>query len=291
MSTIRVVTDSTADLSPEQVNKYGIEVVPITVSFGQDSYADGVELSAEDFFTRLTSGKELPKTSQPSPEAFRQAYEKVAGENDIILSVHISGKLSGTLNSAEMASKEVKPKVIPIDTKTASQGVGLSALVAAEAARRGLPVEKVVEITENSIANTFSVFAVDTLEFLQRNGRIGKAASLLGSLLQIKPILYADPEGMVAPYDKVRGRSQIIPSLVKAATKNVSPDKPVNLSLVHTGAEESARALLEELKAHYEIADLHLGMVGPAIGAHIGPGAVGLMIQPSFDIQLENISG
>ena len=283
MSSIKVVTDSTSDLSSEQVNKYGIEVVPITVSFGQDSYADGIDLSAEEFFTRLTSGKELPKTSQPSPEAFRQAYEKIAGENDVILSVHISGKLSGTLNSVEVASKEVKPKVIPIDTKTASQGIGLSVLIAAEAADRDLPVEKAVEITEKSIANTFSVFAVDTLEFLQRNGRIGKAASLLGSLLQIKPILFADPEGMVAPYDKVRGRSQIIPSLVKAAIKNVSPDKPVNLSIVHTGAEESARALLEELRAHYEIADLHLGMVGPAIGAHIGPGAVGLMIQPSFD--------
>ena len=287
MTTIKVVTDSTADLSSEQVNKYGIGVVPITVSFGQDSFADGVELSAEDFFARLTSGKELPKTSQPTPEAFRQAYEEIAGEDEVILSVHISGKLSGTLNSAEMASKEIKTKVIPIDTKTASQGIGLSVLIAAEAAHRKLPVEKAVEITESSIANTFSVFAVDTLEFLQRNGRIGKAASLLGSLLQIKPILYADSEGMVAPYDKVRGRSQIIPSLVKAAIKNVSPDNPVNLSVVHTGAEESARALLEELKIHYEITDLHLGMVGPAIGAHIGPGAVGLMIQPSFDTLLK----
>ena len=174
MSSIKVVTDSTADLSSEQVNKYGIEVVPITVSFGQDSYADGIDLSAEEFFTRLTSGKELPKTSQPSPEAFRQAYEKIAGENDVILSVHISGKLSGTLNSVEVASKEVKPKVIPIDTKTASQGIGLSVLIAAEAADRDLPVEKAVEITEKSIANTFSVFAVDTLNFYSETGGLEK---------------------------------------------------------------------------------------------------------------------
>ncbi len=287
MSAIKVVTDSTADLSFEQVNKYGIKVVPINVSFGQVSFTDGVDLSAEEFFNRLTSGKELPKTSQPSPEAFRQAYDSLAGENEVILSIHISGKLSGTLNSAEVASKEAKAKIIPIDTKTASQGIGLSALVAAEAVRRKMPFESTVEITEKSIANTFSVFAVDTLEFLQRNGRIGKAASLLGSLLQIKPILYADPEGMVAPYDKVRGRSQVMTSLIKAALKNVSNDDPVNLSVVHTGVEESARELLEELKTHYEIADLHLGMVGPAIGAHIGPGAVGLMIQPSFDTLLK----
>ncbi|MGM0651365.1 MAG: DegV family protein [Bacillota bacterium] len=290
MSVIRIVTDSTADLSSEQVKRYGIKVVPINVSFGQDSFADGVELSAEDFFKRLAERKEIPKTSQPSPETFRLTYEEIAKEDDVILSIHISGKLSGTLNSAETAAKEVKSKVITIDTKNASQGIGLSVLVAAEAARRQMTIENIVEVTEKSIANTFSVFAVDTLEFLQRNGRIGKAASLLGSILQIKPVLYADPEGMVAPYDKVRGRSQIIPSLVKAALKNVSSDNPVNLSVVHTGAEETAEDLREELKTHYEIIDLHSGMVGPAIGAHIGPGAVGLMIQPSFDTLLRKVN-
>lgn len=291
MSTIKIVTDSTADLSSEQTKRYGIKVVPINVSFGQDSFADGVDLSAKDFFQKLTDEKELPKTSQPSPEAFRLTYEVIAREDEVILSIHISGKLSGTLNSAETAAKEVKAKVVTIDTKNASQGIGLSVMVAAEAARRQMTIEKTVEITEKSIANTFSVFAVDTLEFLQRNGRIGKAASLLGSILQIKPILYADLEGMVAPYDKVRGRSQIIPSLVKAALKNVSTDNPVNLSVVNTGAEEAAKDLLGELKTHYEIIDLHSGMVGPAIGAHIGPGAIGLMIQPSFDSLLEELNG
>ncbi len=291
MEHIRVVTDSTSDLSAEQVKKYGIKVVPINVTFGTESYADGVDLSAEDFFSKLTTGKELPKTSQPSPELFRQAYEEVAPEGEVILSVHISGKLSGTLNSADLASKMVNTKVITIDSKTASQGIGLSALIAAEAARREMSVEEAVAITEKSVTSTFSVFAVDTLEYLQRNGRIGKAASLLGSLLQIKPILYADSEGMVAPYDKVRGRSQIIPSLVKAALKNVSPEKPVNISVVHSNAAENADKLLKELQKHYEIVDLNVGMVGPAIGAHIGPGAVGLMIQPSFDTLAASLNG
>lgn len=288
MHNIKIVTDSTADLSTGQINKYGIKVIPITVMFGEDSYSDGVDLTAKDFFSKLTTSKVLPKTSQPSPEMFRQAYEEMASQDETVLSIHISGKLSGTLNSAEVASKMVASKVIPIDTKTASQGIGLSVLIAAEAARREMTLEETLTVTEKSIARTFSVFAVDTLEFLQRNGRIGKAASLLGSLLQIKPVLYADPEGMVAPYDKVRGRSQVIPSLVKAALKNVSADNPVNLSIVHTGAEESAQALLEEMQGKYEIIDLHVGMVGPAIGAHIGPGAVGLMIQPSFDTLVQN---
>ncbi len=291
MGQVKIVTDSTADLSQEQVNKYGIKVVPITVNFGSESYSDGVDLTAEEFFSKLTTGSELPKTSQPSPEMFRIAYDEVGSEDDIIFSVHVSGKLSGTLNSAEIASKMAKSKVIPIDTKTASQGIGLSVLVAAEAARREMKEDEIIAITEKSVTETFSVFAVDTLEYLQRNGRIGKAASLLGSLLQIKPILYADSEGMVAPYDKVRGRSLVVPTLVGAALKNVSPDNPVNVSVVHTMAEESAEKLLEELKKEYNIKNLHVGMVGPAIGAHIGPGAVAVMIQPSFETMLDSING
>jgi DegV family protein with EDD domain len=287
MQSYKIVTDSTADLSEAQVNRYGIKVVPINVVFGSESFADGVDLNADQFYQKLTTSTELPKTSQPSPEAFRQVYDEIGDKQDIIFSIHISGKLSGTLNSADLASKMVKTKVITIDTKTASQGIGLSVLIAAEAARRGMSEDEIISLTNLSISQTFSVFAVNTLEYLQRNGRIGKAASMIGSLLQIRPILYADPEGMVAPYDKIRGRSQIIPSLVSAARKNVSPEKPVNLSVVHTWNEQGAKELLAELKKQYVIVDLHIGMVGPAIGAHIGPGAIGLMIQPSFETLLE----
>lgn len=288
MGNVKIVTDSTADLSASQVERYGISVAPITVIFGTETYADGIDLDAGQFYEKLTTEKELPKTSQPSPETFRQIYDEIATGGDTILSIHISGKLSGTLNSAELASKIAKAEIITLDTKTASQGIGLSVLVAAEALKRGLTLAETIAVTNKSIARTFSVFAVDTLEYLQRNGRIGKAASLIGSLLQIRPILYADPDGMVAPYDKVRGRSQIIPSLVSAALKNVSPEQPVNLSVVHSWNEDGARELLSSLEEHYQVVDLHIGMVGPAIGAHIGPGAVGLMIQPSFDALLNS---
>jgi len=283
MSQVKIVSDSTADLSTDQIEKYGVKVVPLTVSFGNNSYYDGIDLPAEEFYQKLTTERELPKTTQPSPEMFRQAYEEIASPNDTIISLHISGKLSGTLNSVEVASGMVEPRVIPVDTRTASQGIGRIVLIAAEAAQKGMEPEEIINVVNRAIEQTFSVFAVDTLEYLQRNGRIGKAASLLGSLLQIRPILYADPEGMVAPYDKVRGRSQIIPSLVNAALKNVGTEQPVNLSVVHSVAEDQAEKLLKELRNKYDLADVHVGLVGPAIGAHIGPGAVGLMIQPSFD--------
>ncbi len=287
MNHISIVTDSTADLSEEQVKKYNIRVVPISINFGSESYADGVDISAEEFYTKLKTVSELPKTSQPSPESFRRLYEELTGENNTILSIHVSSKLSGTINSAELASKEISRKAITVDTKNASQGIGLSVLVAGEAAKRGFSVEEILAVLEKSVAKTFSVFSVDTLEYLHRNGRIGKAASLLGSLLQIRPILFADPEGMVAPYDKVRGRSKIIPALVNAALENVSADEPVNLSIVHSGSEDSAKELQDRLEEEYDVKDLHLGMVGPAIGANIGPGAIGLMIQPSFETLLK----
>jgi len=286
MARIYVVSDSTADLSSEQLEKYNLKIVPLTVSFGDELYTDGIDLTPSEFYKKLSSSSQLPKTSQPSPEAFRLIYDKIASEDDTILSIHVSGKLSGTLSSAETAAKMVSSKVIPIDTLNASQGVARSVLIASEAIRREMPLAKILNIINQSIKSTFSVFAVDTLEFLQRNGRIGKAASLLGSMLQLKPILYADPEGMVAVYDKVRGRSKIIPSLVAAALKNVKSDEPVNLSVVHSNAEDKAELLLTELKKHYEIIDLHVGQVGPAIGTHIGPGAISLMIQPSFDVLL-----
>lgn len=286
MARIYVVSDSTADLSNKQIEKYNLNIVPLTISFGDELYTDGIDLTPSEFYKKLSASSQLPKTSQPSPEALRQIYDKIASEDDTILSIHVSGKLSGTLSSAETAATMVSSKVIPVDSLNASQGVARSVLIAAEAIRRNMPLDKILNITDKSIKNTFSVFAVDTLEFLQRNGRIGKAASLLGSMLQLKPILYADPEGMVAVYDKVRGRSKIIPNLVAAALKNVKSDKPVNLSVVHTNAEDKAELLLTELKKHYEIVDLYVGQVGPAIGTHIGPGAISLMIQPAFDVLL-----
>ena len=283
MPHIRIVTDSTADLSAEQIERHDISVVPVLVSFGSQTYQDGVDLDREEFYHKLTTESDMPKTSQPSPASFAEVYKRLSQTAETILSIHISGKLSGTLNSAIAASHMVGAKVFPVDTRTASQGVARSVLIAAEAVRRGLAVDEILAVLRESVSSTFSVFAVDTLEYLRRNGRIGRAAALLGSILQLKPILYADSEGMVAAYDKVRGRSQVIPRLVAAAKENIAPGSTVNLSVVHSGPEDQARALLAKLAEVFQIAEHHIGMVGPAIGAHIGPGCIGLMIQPTFE--------
>ncbi len=284
MSNISIVTDSTADLSREQIERYQITVVPINVIIGDETYRDGVDLPVERFYERLVSETEVvPRTSQPAIGIFAEAYKRLTEAGKDVLSLHISGRLSGTLNSAHAARELVDGRVEVVDTLTASQGVGRTVLVAAEAARRGMEMPDVLSVVKTSVQRTFSVFAVDTLEYLRRNGRIGRAAALLGSLLKLKPILYADDEGMVAPYGKVRGRSKVIPRLIEAVHEQLPQGTAINLSVVHSGAEKAAESLLKELRRTYTVVEEHVGMVGPAIGAHVGPGALAVMCQPSFE--------
>ena len=284
MSGVSIVTDSTADLSQQQIERYRITVVPINVIIGDQSYRDGVDLPVETFYERLVTEKEVvPRTSQPSIGAFVEAYKQLTKAGRAVISLHISGRLSGTLNSAQSAKEMVDGPVEVVDTLTASQGVARTVLVAAEAAQRGMEVHDILALARTSVQHTFSVFAVDTLEYLRRNGRIGRAAALLGSLLKLKPILYADDEGMVAPYGKVRGRSKVVPRLIEAVHEHMPPRSAINLSVVHSGAEKAAGNLIEELRRGYTVVEEHLGMVGPAIGAHVGPGALAVMCQPSFE--------
>lgn len=283
MARVAVVSDSTADLSEAQIKQYDLTVVPLTVDLDCKTYSDGVDLSAAEFYEKLPLSKEIPRTSQPSPQSFVDVYNVLLRNHDSVLSIHISSQLSGTLNSARIASGMVDGNVVTVDTKTASQGIARSVLIAAEAIGRGWSLEETLAIVRKSIDQTFSIFAVDTLEYLHRNGRIGRAASYLGSALSLKPILYADPEGMVAPFGKVLGRRNVIPKLVEIVQSRISPDTEVNVSVVHSGAADAASTLLEELNRTYRVVDHMMGMVGPAIGANVGPGALGIMIQPSFE--------
>ncbi len=287
MERIQIVTDSTADLTPAQVEQYGIEVVPLTVSFGEETLIIGPDFDKVEFYRRMLSSPDIPKTSQPSPGAFADLYRRLAPVTDHILSIHISAHLSGTLNSARAGAELAGIEVSMVDTKTGSQGTGRSVLVAAEAVRRGFPFAEILSIVRESVINTLTVFGVGTLEFLRRNGRIGRAASLLGSVLQLKPIVYCDPEGIVAPYARVRGQSQVIPRLLTAAQEKIPAGTSVDVSVAHSGHPDDAERLLTRVSDIYRVVSHHIGMVGPVIGAHVGPGCLGLMIQPTFDVLVE----
>lgn len=275
MSRVAVVTDSTADLPRELVERYGIRVVPLTVHFGPEEYKDYVEIGPDEFFRKLPTSPHLPRTSQPSPADFAAVYEEVGRQADAIVSVHISADLSGTYQSAMMA-KGMHPEldIEVVDARSASLGTGLAVLAAARAAEAGGDRAAVAEAAREVAAKLQVFFAVDTLEYLEKNGRIGKAQALLGGLLKIKPILTLD-NGVVAPFDRVRGHSKAMARLVEVAGERLGHARGVRVAVLHGNAPEAAAELEAGLRGALAVSECLIGQVGPVIAAHTGPGVVG----------------
>lgn len=273
---IRIVTDSTSDLSPELCKEYGIEVVPLTVHFGPESFLDGVEMSADGFWAKLQTSPHHPKTAQPAPGDFLQVYKRIHAEGDEILSLHVSGVLSGTLNSAQIAAQMLPEALITtMDTKSVSLGLGMIAIEASKLARSGKSVPEIIAAIQ-PICNRMNIFfTLDTLEFLQKNGRVGKAQALLGGLLGIKPILQVDKEGYVAPADKVRGKSKVLARTLELLQERVPAGRKIGLAVLHTRALQDALAWAEEAKKLYQVESMVVGEIGPVVATNTGPGTVG----------------
>ena len=217
---IRIVTDSTADIPKEIAAELNIEVVPLNVHFGQDTFKDGIDLTTDAFFNKLVEGPDFPSTSQPSVGEFVEVYENIFEQGDEIVSIHISSKLSGTSNSAQLAAEQLKDngKIAIVDTLQASLTVGLTAIAAAKAVLAGSTFQEIVE-TANSTSNRAELFALlDTLEYLEKGGIIGKARALLGGLLKIKPLITIT-EGEVGEFGKVRSRQAGIQKLHDACVE------------------------------------------------------------------------
>jgi DegV family protein with EDD domain len=278
MSRIKVVTDSTADLTREQIEKSGLTVVPLNVHFGDEVYKDGVTIKPSEFYARLRSSSIMPRTSQPSAGEFMEVYQRLAAEADTIVSVHISSQLSGTLNSAETARGMVDVEVVPFDTRLCSQAAARCALLAAREAAAGKSKEDILAVLEQARESTLLVFCADTLEYLQKNGRIGRAQAVLGSMLQVKPVLTMDKEGHVASYDKVRGRSKVLPRMLLAANSTFGAGAEVDVSVIHSVNRDQAEELLTMMRNEFKVRDAVVAEIGPVVGAHIGPGAIGLIV-------------
>lgn len=284
MARIKIVTDSTADITREQMERYGITVVPLNVHFGDEVFKDGVDITPAAFYEKLQSSPVMPRTSQPSAGEFMEVYNELAEDADTIISLHISSHLSGTLQSAEAARGMVDVEVLTFDTLLCSQAAARCAMLAAQAAAAGKTAPEIMALLEEARAKTLLVFSADTLEYLQKNGRIGRAQGIIGSLLQVKPILWVDKDGFVAQYDKVRGKSKVIPRLVAAAEEHFPAGTSINLSAIHSQAPDRAEQLTAAISAVYDVKDSCIQTIGPVIGAHIGPGATGLIVQPTFDL-------
>jgi DegV family protein with EDD domain len=276
---LRIVTDSTSDLSPELRTEYGIEMVPLTVHFGPESYLDVVEMDSDAFWAKIKTTSHHPKTAQPAPGDFLKAYQPIVDAGDEILSIHVSGNLSGTISSASVAASMMPTgKVTLVDSRSASVGLGLMALEASRMAQDGKSAAEIAAYL-NQLKERVSVFfTVDSLEFLQKNGRVGKAQALIGGLLGIKLILQIDREGVVAPADKVRGRSKLLPRVLELAAERVPFGRRVKVAVIHTKDEPEALRWLEVLKEKYEVVESHVMTLGAVVATNAGPGAVGFAI-------------
>ncbi len=273
---VRIVTDSAGDLPSEAAEQLEITVVPVTVFFGEEAYLDGVEMDAETFFQRLPTSPQLPRTSQPSVAQFVDAYAKLVDEGHDILSVHVSGKLSGTLNSARLAREEFgRGNIEVLDAEGASLGVGLIALEAARKAQAGGSLEEVTAAAQDAVRSMRVFFVLDTLEYLVKGGRISKTQGLVGGLLNVKPILHIT-DGEVHPFQRVRSRAKAL-QRIRELVREGGPYAEIGV-LYATDPDEAA-ALASDVADLAPGMPVVVGRIGPGIGAHAGPGAVGVALR------------
>ena len=270
---LAIVTDSVSDISPKIAKELNITVVPLTVIFGTDQFLDGVELSNSEFFKKLETDSNHPSTSQPSPEAFVKVYEKLLKEGYEILSVHVSAKLSGTINSAEQAIKSLDTnKIKIIDTGSASMAQGLVAMNAARAVKNAKSLDELADITETTAKKTNVFVAMDTMEFLRRGGRIGKARAMLGSILNIKPIITTE-DGEIVPHSRARTIKKAISSMINDMGDK---DQIIEVAVLHSTTPDLAQDVLTQINAQNLNNPGTITEIGPVVGTHAGPGCLAI---------------
>ena len=268
--TIKIVTDSTADLPPGLDKELGITVVPVYLRFGDEVFRDRVDISEDEFYQRLIKDPIHPSTTQPSPQDFLDVYKELAKKADGIISIHVSEKLSGTCNAALNAREAVgnKPPIEVIDSQVVTMGLGQLAIAANEIARTGKSLPEVAAAVRQMIPSIHILALLDTLKYLALGGRIGKLQALLGSMLNVKPMLTLK-DGVLTPTGRVRSRTRGIDILFEYV-KNTADIQ--DLAVVYNTTPDEAQALVKRLGAVYPEGKIRLSQLGPALGVHTGPG-------------------
>lgn len=275
---IAVMTDSCADLPTDLARNLGVTIIPLNVVFREEVLKDGVEITSDQFYKRLATEKKLPSTSQPTPQEFKEVYKALLGRYDKVVSIHLSEKLSGTLNSARIAAQNFDEKIFVFDSESISVGVAIQVEAAVEAIKKGFTLEQVKSYLKKVRESTHALFTLDTLKYLEKGGRIGKAESLLGSVLNVKPIIIVK-EGMYHAFGKARSQKKAIKRISKYLI-GLSKDKKVkSLAIGHGMAKEAAEKLETTLEKALGIKASIVAEVGPVIGVHTGPGALGASIR------------
>lgn len=278
MSEVAVITDSTAYLPEQLLTQFQIGVVPLNVIWDNQTYQDGIDITPEDFYSRLQDSDTLPSTSQPSAAAFRAVFEDYLREGRPVLAVLISSEISGTVNSALQAAQELDTdQVRVVDSRTAGMATGLHVLAAARAAAEGASLEESCAAALKAQEHTEVIFVVDTLEFLHRGGRIGGAKRLLGSMLNIKPILEMRG-GKIEPLEQVRTQKKALDRMLELMLDKIGDDRPVRIAGFHSQAPELTEELLARTEEHVDVKETFRTVLSPVIGTHVGPGTVALAV-------------
>jgi DegV family protein with EDD domain len=284
MPKIALVTDSTSNLPPALLEQYNIHVAPQVLIWDGASYDDGVDITQEQFYTRLKTSKTTPSTSQVTISNFHNIFSSLLEQDYQVLAVLIAETLSGTICSARQVVDEMLPHGAPVelvDSGTVSMAEGLLVLEVARAAAAGATLEECKQLAEKGRDNVGILFAVDTLEYLHRGGRIGGASRFLGTALNIKPILEV-VNGHVEPVERVRTRTKSLSRLVDLLDERIAGRKPVHLAALNANAEAEANELLKIAAARFEAVDAISTGVSPVIGTHTGPGTVGIAYLAGF---------
>ena len=270
---VRVVTDSAADIPPEMVKELSITVVPDNVHFGQRTFQDGIDLTSEEFFAKLAGSPVIPTTSQPSVGVFEDVYRRLADETNQIISIHLPAKMSAVLTSARSAAQALPGvEIVRIDSGQVSMAMGWLVITAARAARQGKTLAEIVALVEQTRPRLRLIAMLESLEYLQKGGRIGKAQALLGTAMRMKPLIQV-LDGEALPVQNVRTRSAALARLVEI----VSAMAPLEqVAIPHANVPDLAQRLAAMLTPIFPLERILIYPVGAILGTHIGPGAVGV---------------
>ncbi|TWI59206.1 DegV family protein [Halalkalibacter nanhaiisediminis] len=276
--TVKIVTDSTCDLSDELIDQYGITVVPLSIAFKDKTYVDGIDITKKEFIKLLTSADELPKSSQPSVGTFEKTYRELLNDPETthVLSIHMTEGMSGTVNAARTAADMVGEGVTVVNSRFISAALSFQVIEAATMAKKGHSVNEIVERLNVIREHTSLYLMVDTLEYLAKGGRIGRGKALLGSLLKIKPIASL-ADGVYTPVTKVRTHMQMIDYFKRRFIEETEGKAVKAVGIAQIEAEELANKLKEALLQVREIPFITITETSPIISTHTGPGALALM--------------
>lgn len=278
MGKTAILTDSTAYLDNDFISKHNVHVIPLNLHWDEDTYKDNVDITADEFYSRLSKSSTIPSTSQPSSGEFQAFYKELAKENDSIIVALISSGISGTVDSALLAQKEAKGvDVAVIDTKTTAGGLALVVQAIVAAVEKGKSAKEVSKLAEEVVGSMGTFLVVDTLKYLHKGGRIGGASRFIGTALEIKPILYLNEEGKIEALEKVRTKKKALQRLVDLV-KEKAGGKKSHIAIMHAKSPKEAESMRELLENELDCDEIGVYELSPVIGTHVGEGTIGVSV-------------